>query len=174
MKKEQKMRDIDEINGLMAKCTVAVLTNYQGIPASELTALRRRLREQGVEYRVVKNTLARFAAEKAGKEFLTGSLEGPVAIAFGYDDVTAPARALNDYIKGSDKPLTISGGFLGDRLLTIEDVDTLVNIPSREVLIARVLAGMQAPITNLVTCLSSPLRGLAGVLQARIKQLEGE
>ena len=174
MQKEQKAHIIDELKETMAKCNVAVLTNYQGIPTSELTALRRRLREQGIEYRVVKNTLARFAAERAGKGFLAGSLEGPVAIAFGYGDVATPARALNDYIKGSDKPLTISGGFLGDRLLTIEDVDTLVNIPSWEVLIARVLAGMQAPITNLVTCLNSPLRGLAGVLQARIKQLEGE
>jgi len=174
MQKEQKMRTIDELKEIMAKCSVAVLTNYQGIKASELTALRRRLRERNIEYRVVKNTLARFAAERADKAFLAGSLEGPVAIAFGYGDVAAPARALNDYIKGSDTPLAISGGFLGNRLLTVEDVDTLVNIPSREVLIARVLAGMQAPITNLVTCLNSPLRGLAGVLQARIKQLEGE
>ncbi len=172
MSREQKIRIVDELKEVITGCSAAVLTDYQGLSASELTVLRRKLRELNVEYRVVKNTLARFAAEKADKDFLVGSFEGPIAIAFGYGDVAEPARAINDYIKGSDSPLNIKGGFLGDRLLTADEVGRLAKLPPREVLIAQVLAGMQAPITNLVSCLSSPLRGFMGVLQSRIKQLE--
>lgn len=172
MAREEKVRIIDELSKAISGCSVAILTDYQGLTASEMDVLRRQLREQNIEYRVVKNTLARFAAEKADKEFLVGSLEGPVAIAFGYGDVTEPARALNGYIKGSESPMSIKGGFLGDRLLTIDEVGRLAKMPPREVLIAQVLAGMQAPVTGLVSCLAAPIRGFMGVLQSRIKQLE--
>lgn len=172
MAREQKIRIVDELKETIAGCSAAVLTDYQGLSASELTILRRKLRGLNIEYRVVKNTLARFAAEKANKDFLVGSFEGPIAIAFGYGDVAEPARAINDYIKGSDSPLSIKGGFLSDRLLTADEVGRLAKLPSREVLIAQVLAGMQSPITGLVTCLASPIRGFMGVLQSRIKQLE--
>ncbi len=174
MSREQKMRTVDELKETIAKCSMGILTNYQGLSTSELTILRRKLRELGIEYRVVKNTLARFAAEKAGKGFLAGSFEGPVAIAFGYGDVAEPAKVLFNYVKSSDSTLGIRGGFLGDRLLSLEDVGTLAKIPSREVLLAQVLAGMQAPVTSLISCLTNPLRGFIGVLQARIKQLEGD
>ena len=174
MAREQKVRIVDELKEAIAGCSAAVLTDYQGLSASELDVLRRKLRELSIEYRVVKNTLARFAAEKADKDFLVGSFEGPVAIAFGYGDVAEPARAINDYIKGSDSPMSIKGGFLGDRLLTADEVGRLAKLPSWEVLIAQVLAGMQSPITSLVGCLSSPLQGFIGVLQSRIKQLEGK
>jgi len=174
MAREEKVRIVDELREAIAGCSAAVLTDYQGLSASELDVLRRKLRELSIEYRVVKNTLARFAAEKADKDFLVGSFEGPVAIAFGYGDVAEPARAINDYIKGSDSPMSIKGGFLGDRLLTADEVGRLAKLPSWEVLIAQVLAGMQSPITSLVGCLSSPLQGFIGVLQSRIKQLEGK
>jgi len=174
MAREQKVRIVDELKKAITECSAAVLTDYQGLSASELDVLRRKLRELSIEYRVVKNTLARFAAEKADKDFLVGSFEGPVAIAFGYGDVAEPARAINDYIKGSDSPMSIKGGFLGDRLLTADEVGRLAKLPSWEVLIAQVLAGMQSPITSLVGCLSSPLQGFIGVLQSRIKQLEGK
>ncbi len=97
-----------------------------------------------------------------------------MAIAFGYGDITKPAKALTDYIRTSQASLTIKGGFLGDRLLTPEEVLTLSTLPSREILLAKVLGSMQGPITTLVSCLASPIRGFIGTLQARIKQLEGE
>jgi len=157
----------------MDRCSNAVLTDYKGLSNAELTALRRKLRDSGIEYRVVKNTLARFAAEKAGKSFLAGSFEGPVAIAFGYDEVVEPAKTLSAYIRSApDTVLSIKGGFMGDRLLSQDDVKTLASIPSREVLIAQVLGGMQAPIAGFINGLASPLRGLGYILQARIKQLE--
>ncbi len=174
MSRQKKAQIIDSLREAFAQCSIGVLTDYRGLSASEITILRRRLGESDVRYRVVKNTLARFAAERAGKADLATSFDGPVAIAFGYGDITKPARALADYIRTSKSSLTIKGGFLGDRLLTSDEVTTLSKLPSREILLAKVLGGMQSPIARLVNCLTAPIVGVARVLQARIKQLEAE
>jgi len=174
MSKEKKAQIIDRLQEAFSKCSVGILTDYRGLSTSEMTVLRRKLREMGIEYRVVKNTLARFAVERAGRDDLVSFFEGPVAIAFGYGDMIEPARALADYIGTSKVSLSIKGGFLSDSLLTAEDVDTLARLPSREILLAKVLGGMQSPITALVNCLTTPIRGIIGGLQARIQQLEGE
>jgi len=172
--RERKTQIIDKLREDFSKCSIGILTDYRGLSAQEATALRRRLRDSGIEFRVVKNTLARFAAERAGKEELISSFDGPIAIAFGYSDIVEPARALADYIDSSKASLSIKGGFLSDRLLTAEDVKTLSTLPPREVLLAKVLGGMQAPISALVSHLATPIRGFIGLLQARIQQLEGE
>ncbi len=174
MSREKKAQIIDSLQEVFSRCSIGVLTDYRGLSASEMTDLRRRLRESGIEYKVVKNTLARFAAERAGKEELLSFFEGPVAIAFGYGDITEPARALANYIETSKASMSIKGGFLPDRLLTSEDVATLSTLPSREILLAKVLGGMQSPISALVSHLTAPMRGIIGVLQARIQQMEGE
>lgn len=174
LKREQKEQVIEELKEAMSRCNNAILTDYKGMSNAELTALRRKLREAGIEYRVAKNTLARFAAEQAGKAFLAGSFEGPMAIAFGYDEVVEPAKTLAAFIRTSPETmLSIKGGFMGNRLLSPDDVKALASMPSREVLIAQVLGGMQAPIAGIINCLAGPIRGLGYVLQARIKQLEG-
>lgn len=174
MSREKKAQIIDSLQQVFSRCSIGVLTDYRGLSASEMTNLRRRLRESGIEYKVVKNTLARFAAQRAGKEELLSFFEGPVAIAFGYGDITEPARALANYIETSKATMSIKGGFLPDRLLTSEDVATLSVLPSREILLAKVLGGMQSPISALVSHLTAPMRGIIGVLQARIQQMEGE
>ncbi len=174
MSREQKTEIIDRFKDTFSRCSIGILTDYRGLSNSEITALRRRLGDSSVEYRVVKNTLARFAADRAGKTKLAGSFVGPVAIALGYGDVTEPAKILVDYISTSKSALTIKGGFLGDRVLTSEEVSTLARLPSREILLAKLLGGMQGPIAGLVYCLSAPITGVARVLQARIKQMEGE
>lgn len=170
--REKKGAIIDQIQASLSKSGVCIITDYRGLTANEVTSLRKKLREQGVEYRVVKNTLARFAAERSGKGSLAKMLEGPVALALGYEDVAKPAKVLSEYIRTQKTVLQIKGGILGDRVLTPQDVATLITLPSREQLIAKVLGGMQSPIVMLVNCLNSPLQGLAGVLQARIKQME--
>jgi large subunit ribosomal protein L10 len=174
MSREKKAQTIDRLQDTFSKCSIGILTDYRGLSTPEITVLRRKLRESSVEYKVVKNTLARLAGERAGKSDLVSFFEGPVAIAFGYGDITEPAKALADYIRTSKASLSIKGGFLSDRLLTSEDVVTLSTLPSREILLAKVLGGMQAPIIALVGCLTTPIRGIIGALQARIKQLEGE
>lgn len=173
MPREAKVKVVDELQEVFSECSIGVLTDYRGLKAAEIAKLRRELRNSNVKYRVVKNTLARFAAEKAGKNDLVSLLEGPVAIAFGYGDIVAPARILVDYIRSSRTSLSIKGGFSGDRVFTPGDVETLATLPSREILLGKVFAGMQSPIANLISCLASPMRGFVGVLQARMKQLEG-
>lgn len=173
MSREKKAEVIDSLQELFAKCSVAILTDYRGQSANEMTELRRKLREAGIDYRVVKNTLARFAAQRLGREELLGYLEGPVAVAFGYGDITEPAKALAAYIEESKAVMTIKGGFLPDRMLTKEEINTLSTLPSKEVLLSMVVGGVQGPISALVGQLAAPITGLIAGLQARIQQLEG-
>ena len=174
MAREKKAQVIDELREVFSKCNISILTDYRGLTAAVINDLRRKLRESGVEYRVVKNTLARFAAERAGRSELADLFEGPIAVASGYSEITEPARVLTEFIRNSRLELGIKGGFLSDRLLTPGDVATLSTLPSREILISQVMAGIQSPIVSLVGVLANPIRGIQGVLQARMKQLEGE
>jgi len=173
MPREKKVQIIDELQKVFSKCSVGVLTDYRRLSVAEITDLRRTLRGSGIKYRVVKNTIARFAAERAGKSELVSFFEGPVAIAFGYGDIVEPARILTDYIRNTKTSLGIKGGFSGDKVFTSGDVETLATLPSMEVLLGRVLAGIQSPIIALMGCLVNPMRGFIGVIQARIQQLEG-
>lgn len=172
MSREKKAQIIDSLQEIFSKCSIGILTDYRGLSALEITSLRRRLNESGIEYKVVKNTLARFAAQRADKNELAHSFEGPTAIAFGYDNTVEPAKTLADYIRTSKIDLSIKGGFLGNRLLTSEEVMALSTLPSKEILLAKVLGRMQSPIIALLACLTAPMRGIIGVLQARIQQLE--
>jgi large subunit ribosomal protein L10 len=173
MLKQKKEQMIDELTNSLSRCTIAVATDYRGLTAKEMVQLRRRLSTVGIEYRVIKNTLTRFAAEKAGKKQLELLLNGPVAIAFGYDDVLKPAQILREHIRAAGSALQIKGGILGDKLLTPEDITSLATMPSREVLIARLMGQLQAPLQALHNVLSAPMRGFLNVMQARVKQLEG-
>jgi large subunit ribosomal protein L10 len=174
MPTEKKVQLVDSLYETFTRCSVGILTDYRGLTTAELTNLRRKLREAGIEYKVVKNSLAQFAARKAGLDELAGTFEGPVAIAIGYDEIPVVAKTLDDYIRTSKSILNIKGGFLEDRILTAKEVESLAKLPSREVLIAQVIAGIQSPITGFVNVLAGPIRGFMGVLQARIQQLEGE
>ena len=174
MPKEKKVRIINELQEVFTESSVGILTDYRGLSTAEITELRHTLRDSEIKYRVVKNTLARFAAERAGKNELVNLLQGPVAIAFSYGDMTEPARILTEHIRTSKTSLSIKGGFLSDRALTSSDVETLATLPSKEILLGKVLGGIQSPVVTLISCLASPMRGVVGVLQARMKQLEEE
>lgn len=173
MPREEKVQIVDELSQVLSECSIGILTDYRGLSTAEITGLRRSLRNSEISYRVVKNTLARFAAEKAGKSELVQFFEGPVAIAFGYGDIVSPTKVLANYLRTQKTTLTIKGGFAGDSIFTPADIENLASLPSTEVLLGKILAGMQSPIYRLVNCLSNPMRGLVGVLQARAKQLEG-
>ncbi|MCX6007681.1 MAG: 50S ribosomal protein L10 [Chloroflexi bacterium] len=173
MLRKQKQEIINELAEDLGKCAVAIATDYRGLTAKEMVKLRKQLHLQGVEYKVVKNTLAHFAAEKAGVKGLDQFLVGPLAIALSYDDAVKPARVLVDAMKTPGSVLKIKGGIMGDKVLSAADVSSLAAIPPKEVLISQLLGRLKFPIYSLHFVLSSPLRGLACVLQARVKQLEG-
>jgi large subunit ribosomal protein L10 len=174
MPREKKAKAIDDLEQLFSRCSIGILTDYRGLKALEMAALRRRLREAGVDYKVVKNTLARIAAQRVGKEELAGVFDGPVAIAFGHGDITLPARALADYIQTTKSAMSIKGGFLPEKVLTSAEVVTLSSLPSAKVLISMVVGEVQRPIAALLGCLNAPMQGVIGALQARIQKLEGE
>ena len=173
MRKEEKKEVVRELAQKLSGCDIAITTDYRGLSVAEMTELRRRLRQEGIEYRVIKNTLARFAAEQAGKEGLTSIIEGPTAIAFCHGDVAAPAKALVDYIRSSKSELKIRGGLLDRRVLSAAEVTTLANLPSKEELVAKLLSGMQGTLFALVNVLSANITSFLNLLNARIKQLEG-
>jgi len=173
MPREKKTEIIDRLKDTFSRCNIAILTDYRGLTMAEMTNLRRRLQESGNEFKVVKNTLARLAAIKAGKDELASLLIGPVAIALGYGDIASPAKALASYISEARGTITIKGAFSGDRLLTAEEVITLSTLPSKEILVAKLLGQMKSPLAVLIGSLTAPMRGIVAVLQARIRQMEG-
>ncbi|MBI2868374.1 MAG: 50S ribosomal protein L10 [Chloroflexi bacterium] len=174
MSREDKAEVIDQIQELFSRSKVGVLVDYRGLPTGELNTIRNKLGDANIQYKVVKNTLARIAARRSGRERIAGLFEGPVAVAFGFGEVTEPARVLLDHIRSTRSALSIKGGFMDGRPLSPADVALLSVLPGREVLVSQVMAGIQRPIVSLVSVLSNPVRGMMGVLQARINQLEGK
>lgn len=172
--KEKKAQTIGELQDVLAKTSIGIVADYRGLTAADTTALRRKLREAKVEFRIIKNTLARRAAVQAGREDVAGLFKGPMAMITGYGDISQPARVLLDHVRSTRSNLSVKGGFLGSQVLSAADVTTLTTLPSKEVLLARVLGGIQSPITSFVSVLAAPIRGVLGVLQARIQQLEGK
>lgn len=174
MPTQKKVETVKELENLISKSTIVITADYRGLSAMDMLGLRRRLREIGVEVRVVKNTLARLAAEQVGRPNLVEIVEGPTAIAFGYGDVREPTRVLTEYIRASRLPMTIRGALLDSRVLGPEDVSVLSTLPSRDVLVAQVIGGIQAPIASFIYVLNGTLAGLLTVLQGRVEQLKGE
>lgn len=173
MSTPKKAAIVRELQDLFERANVAIVTDYRGLKTSDLTALRRRLRDARVEYHVVKNTLGRRAAVAANRPALPEVLTGPTALALGFGDEAEAARVLTDYIRTSRLNLPVRGAVLGDRVLDTAGVQTLATLPPREVLIGQVLGGIQAPIAGFVGVLSAVLGGFVRVLDARAKQLEG-
>jgi large subunit ribosomal protein L10 len=173
MPTEKKKKQIDSLEQIFEKSNSGIMTDYRGLKTSDVVALRRKLRDAGVEFHVVKNTLARIAAGKSGKDQIGDIFEGPLAIAFVKDDISKSAKVLSDHIASAKLAISIKGGFLGNKLLTPAEVATIATLPPREQLIAKVMGGIQGPLYALLNQVNAPLRGLAYVLQGRIKQLEG-
>ena len=165
-RKEQKAEQVELLTEKLKKAKVAVLTDYRGLTVSQLQELRGRLRTGDVEYRVVKNTLTRRAADAAGVPALKAELEGPVAIAFGYDDLSTPAKLLNDFARTTRLKVDIKGGLVEGRVYSPDQVKQLADLPSREVLIAQLLGTLQSPVGQLVGIMETPLQQLLGVLDA--------
>jgi len=170
MLREKKIQIVTKLADDLSRSTIVIATNYQGLTAKQIAELRNVLAKTGAGYHVVKNTLARFAADKAGREHVMEIIKGPVALVFGYDDVVNPAKALNQYIKSTESRLQIRGGLLGERILTPGDVVSLANLPPKKVLVSQLIAQLNAPISSLHNVISSPLQGLLNVLLARTQK----
>ena len=173
MPTEQSIREVETLAGKFSSAAIVIATNYRGIPVQAMDRFRRSLREKGAQYRITRNTLARIAAENAGRPEIKEIVEGPCGYVMTEGDAAGAAAALVAGIRAERLDMTVIGAVLGREVLSAERFEILASLPGREVLLSRVLAQMNAPITGLVTVLSGPIRALATVLQRHVEQAGG-
>ena len=168
-----KQAIVAELKEKLTGAKGAVLVNYRGLTVAQDTKLRRQLREAGVEYRVVKNTMTRIAAQEAGLEGLDVYWEGTTAMAISATDPVAPAKIIIDFVKEHKlQALEVKAGLVEGNVIDEKGVKALASLPSREVLIAKMLGSMQSPITGLVNVLQGSIRNLVYALDAVRQQKE--
>lgn len=149
---EMKQPVVEEIKGYVCNAKAAVLVDYRGLTVAEDTELRKALRLVGVVYKVYKNTMLNFAFKGTEYEALAKDLEGPTAVAFGIQDATSAARVLNDLSKKMPK-LELKSGVVEGTYYDQKGIQVIATIPSREILISRLLGSLQSPIANLARVL---------------------
>lgn len=168
----KKEATVAELRDILSRATMTVVADYRGLTVADLQGLRTTLRPLQGEARVAKNTLTAIAAREAGVPELEGQLAGPTMLVVSYEDPVPVARAVGDFAR-TTRILTVRGGLAGRRLVNAEQIGAIATLPSREVLLGRVVGQLQAPISGLVGVLSGVIRQFAYVLQARIDQLGG-
>ncbi|OUQ15973.1 50S ribosomal protein L10 [Lachnoclostridium sp. An14] len=152
-KVELKQPVVAEISELLNGAASAVVVDYRGLTVEQDTQLRKKLREAGVSYKVYKNTMIRFAAKGTEFEALEPHLEGPTALAVSKTDATAPARVLAEFAKTADK-LELKAGVVEGTYYDQKGIQVIATIPSREVLLGKLLGSIQSPITNFARVLN--------------------
>lgn len=172
MARPEKEAAVEEIADKLERAKSLVFTDFVGLNVEEMTELRAKLRDAGVEYKVVKNTLAKIAARQQELDEITDEFRGPTAVAFGIDDVVSPAKVLVNFAKDHDV-LEIKSGFLNGNIIDAGKVKSLADIPSKEILLSQVFAGMQAPLSGLVNTLQGNIRNLVQVLN-QVKEEKDE
>ena len=165
MARPEKEAAVQEVAEILEKAKSVFINDFQGLNVEKMGELRQKCREASVGYRVVKNTLARLAVQKVGRDEIVKYLEGPSAIAYSFDDPSAPARILSEFAKAEEKPIIKASLFEGifygqDR---IRDIATL---PSKEVLLVNIVRGFNAPIQGLAGVLSGILLKFIRTLNA--------
>jgi large subunit ribosomal protein L10 len=168
----QKAQVIDDLEQKLRDSRGAVLLNYRGLNMKDITALRRTLSEEHVEFVVAKNTLLRIAADRAHIDISPELTEGPTAIAFGMADEVAPARLLRDFVR-RNRVVSIKGGLVGGHSMTADQVDRLAELPPKQVLLAQLLGAFQAPLSQTLGVLQAPVREVAGLAQALLDKQQG-
>lgn len=145
---QQKKEMVEQLTEKLSKAVSGVFVSYAGLSVEEDTKLRNELREAGVEYKVVKNTLVKFAADSLGMQELDPALNGPTSLALSYDDVVAPARVLNKYVKNHEG-FDFKAGFVEGKIMSLDEIKAMADLPSKEVLLTRTVVGLNAPIQKL-------------------------
>ncbi len=172
---EQKQKIVAEIKEKFEKASSVVVVDYRGINVEQVTELRKQYRAADVEYAVLKNTMVKRAVDELGIEGLSEHLEGPNAFAFSYGDPVASAKVLCDFInKTKCEHLEIKAGYVDGSALDVAGVKALAELPPKEVLVAKLMGSLNAPMTNFVGVLSATLRSLVYAIDAIRKQKAGE
>lgn len=173
MPTQQKMDRVEELKDQLERSTITFSADYTRTTVNQMTELRRAMRAGGIDFTVVKNTLMYLAADQAGKPQVKEIVQGPSAVAFGYDDPAAAAKTIADYARTNANTFSIRGAVMGDgAALGPDGVSRLATLPPRPQMLVTLLAQMQAPMSRLVGALNGPVQNLDNVLRARMRQME--
>lgn len=173
MPTEAKAAIIEELTERLRRMRAAVLLQTQGMSVAEITDLRRRLGNSGIDLHVAKNTLLRIASEHANLENLEALLHGQTTIALGYDDEVTVAKAVSDFVRTAriPHPPVIKSGILGRSPIKAEQVEALAKTPPRNQVRANVVGTIQGPLSQTYGVLTAPLRDLINTIESRVRQL---
>ena len=163
----EKQAIVASLVDTLQSASAGVFVDYKGITVAEDTALRNELRKNNVEYAVVKNTLTRFAAQNAGLGDLSDSLNGTTSLAISHEDPIAPMRVINKFAKQfNGAKFVIKAGFMDGKILPLDEINAMAELPSKEVLQAQVLGTMLAPITSLAIVIKAICEQKGGSVEA--------
>jgi large subunit ribosomal protein L10 len=172
LNKENKQQVVTELHDKLKRAKAVFLADFRGMSVGKATNLRNELRKASVEYKVVKNTLLDLASRETDKELLNTYFVGPTAIAFSYDDPVAAAKVLSRFAKEQQATFKLKAGVLSGKVISVADIQALADLPSREVLLAKLLGTMQAPTANFVRVLAAVPASFVRVLSAIKDQKE--
>ena len=151
---QEKQQIVEQLTEKIKGAATGVFVDYRGLTVAEDTELRSKLRAANVEYKVIKNTLCRFAIKELGLDELYPILNGPTALAISEEDPVAPAKVIADFAKGNEK-LEIKAGFMDGAVMSLDEIKKLAATPSREALLATILSSLNAPASNLARLLQA-------------------
>jgi large subunit ribosomal protein L10 len=172
---QRKVEQVASLSALLSKAEIAIAADYQGMTVAAQTQLRQTLSAEGVQMRVVKNTLLRLAATEAGRAQFAELAEGPTALVVSDSDPVAAARVIAQYRREhAGTPFTVRKGVMGDAVLDAAYIEDLATVPPREELIARIAGGLTSKIAELAGLLQATTRDFASLIDARASQLEGQ
>ena len=171
MKLEEKQKIAEDLHERFSKSAIVVVTDYKGLDVSAMNDLRRKLREEDIEFQVAKNTLLMRAAKDTEVALIQDYFKGPSAVAFSYKDPVAPAKILAQFAK-DNKKLEIKGGVLKDKVLDVNAIKALAKLPSREVLLGQLLSVINEVPSSFVRTIAEIPRSLLNVLTAIRDQKE--
>jgi len=173
LNKQNKQQVVAEMHEKLAKAKAVFLADFRGMTVEKATTLRNDLRGAEVEYKVVKNTLLELASVETEAAMLAPHFKGPTAVALTYSDPVAAAKVLAKYAKDQQAAFVLKGGVLSGKIITAAEIQALSELPSREVLIAKMLGSMNAPATNFVGVLAAIPGSFVRALDAIRQQKQG-
>ena len=171
MPTEAKAEAVEELKQLMEDCSIAISTDYSGLDVSEISAFRTALRENGIQFKVVKNTLLRIAADQKEWPEIKELIDGPTGIAFGYGEEQVPAKVISDFIRDNGIDIEVKAALIGEQTLNPSQIKQLASLPGREELVSKLAGQLHGQLAGLVYTLNSPLVGTARVLNGPIAGL---
>ncbi len=163
---------VTELHDKFVRATGLIFTDYKGLTVEEIYQLRKQLRGASLEYKVVKNTLAKRASDGTPVEVVKEAFTGPVGIAIGYDEPVSLAKKVLEFVKSNEK-LKIKGGIIEGKPCKVEDIKAISELPSREVLLAMLIGAMQSPLSKLAAALNATVTQFAYAMEALKRSREG-